>query len=65
MLVPLTDSTHPYAAMMFDLIGLHQATQNRQATQRVRATVSRPKGLRGLVTRFRVGRRHAPLGNPA
>jgi hypothetical protein len=65
MLVPLTDSTNPYAAMMLELIRIQQAPGNRQATQRVRATVSRPKGVRGLVTRFRVGRRHAPIGNPA
>lgn len=65
MLVPLTDSTHPYAAMMFELIGIQQERRNGQATQRVRATVSRPNGVRGLITRFRLGRRHAPVGNPA
>ena len=42
MLVPLTDSTNPYAAMMLELIRIQQ-TRNRRETRRGRATVSRPR----------------------
>ncbi len=64
MLVPLTDSTNAYAAMMLELIRLQQ-TRNRPETRRARASVSRPKGVRGLFARFRVGRRQALASNPA
>ncbi len=65
MLVPLTDSSNPYAAMMLELIRLQTTPRNRPETRRVRATVSRSKGVRRLLARFRVGRRHAPVGSPA
>ncbi len=56
MLVPLTDSTNPYAAMMLELIRIQQAPRIRRERQRVRATVSRPTGARGLLHRLRLGR---------
>lgn len=65
MLVPLTDSTNPYAAMMLELIRIQQTPRDHRETRRLRVTVSRPNGIRRLFARVRLGRQHAPASTPA
>jgi hypothetical protein len=66
MLVPLTDSTNAYAAMMLELIrlqGTRQMTAER-AGHVTRATRGR-RGFRALVAWLNPGRRRAPATSAA
>jgi hypothetical protein len=66
MLVPLTDSTNPYAAMMLELISDQRArTTSVRRTSSVPGTSRRWEGIRSQIGRFRARRGQASASKAA
>jgi hypothetical protein len=66
MLVPLTDSTNPYAAMMLELIRIQKARPTTGATAAHVAPIAPPRsGIRALFARFTTARDGAPARRAA